>query len=190
MCKKIGSEGVWQPDYDFTVTATNGYYHLEGFMNKNVLDMDFTWTDDLVVFDGQCKGEEKYVLTTDIVKSCHPQFYEALFAAFAEKNWLRAEQLGNYIGVYLACKEYGYKFECRFGVFFIQSKFEHWRFEPPGAGKVTLYHKALKPFYNNTLMKKDYHQQFYRKMSMQGVIKYIYEHDKSKYTGEIISYTF
>lgn len=190
MCKEFEVKEDWQPDYDFKITMPKGYYHLECIMNGNELEMDFMWKDGLEVFDGHCKGEESYDLTEDIVKSCHPMLYEALEAAFGEKNYLRAEQLGNYIGVYLACKEYGYKFECRFGVFYIQSEVEHWRFEPPGTGKVTLFHKALKPFYNNVLMKKDYHFQFHKMMTMQGLVKYINEHEKSKYTGELVDYTF
>lgn len=191
MDNKIIKTG-WEPDYDFIVSKPHGYYHLAGSMYGVGLVMDFIWKNDaLVLFDGYCLGAERYTLTEDILKECHPKFYEALRAAFQYENQLRPEQLGNYIGVYLACKEYGFQMECKFGIFYIKPHYEKWRFAPPGMGKTTLYHCPLRPYRKRKLeRKRNYHIQFQEKIPMQGIIKYIYEHEQAKYTDETIDFSF
>lgn len=83
------------------------------------------------------------------------------------------------------CKKYNYCAELRFNEIHIQTKFESWYFVPNECGIIKLMH-------GNTIghISERFHKQFSRKMSYKDMVQYIHEHETSKYTNHVFTFTF
>lgn len=83
------------------------------------------------------------------------------------------------------CKKYGYRCYLRFDEIVIQSKCESWYFVPTENGFIRLMHGNSMGQNSN-----HYHKQFDRKLTYGEILTYINEHEKAKYIGKTMDFTF
>lgn len=86
----------------------------------------------------------------------------------------------NFENIKNECKKYGFEAVDLFGDVVIKTKFEQWKFTPTN-GKTTLYHKGCIGK-NNRHTGNEYHIEFKEYINLENLIRYMYEHESSKYT--------
>ena len=82
------------------------------------------------------------------------------------------------------CKKYGYTATEMGGDVYIQTQFEHWKFEsnPSPRAKVKLMHRGFNA--------EDYHRQFHQAISASDLILYVHQHEIARFTTQWVDFKF
>ena len=84
------------------------------------------------------------------------------------------------------CKKYGFTCSEEYGFIIITTKFEKWKYKPTN-GKTQLLHANTGMYLSSR--KSDYHTELREYINEVQLVRYIYEHEVSKYSQNRIIFT-